>query len=70
MSKYEPKNQEEAFCYQFEDDIKLLKRYALLNDTKQYLIQLDIIISHIDICKELINLKISNKNNYEKEKEI
>lgn len=32
MSKYEPINREDAFAYQFEDDVKVLKQLALVNE--------------------------------------
>lgn len=60
MSKLEPKNRKEAFCYQFEDDIKLLKSFALLDDQNEYLKQLGIIEMHIKNCKELIKNEKQN----------
>ena len=33
MSKLEPKNKEEAFSYQFEDTVRLLKSLAALDQT-------------------------------------
>ncbi len=31
--KYEPKNREEAFCFQFEDDVKMLHSVALVGES-------------------------------------
>lgn len=34
MSRFEPKNREEAFTYQFEDDVKMLRAIAFEGEKK------------------------------------
>jgi len=55
MSKFEPKNRMEAYCYRFEDMVKLLMSQSLLNNKVEYIKQLDNIKQEIDICKELLD---------------
>ena len=36
MSRLEPKNKEEAFTYQFEDDVKVLRTVSLMKDKEAF----------------------------------
>ena len=58
MSKLEPRNREEAFGYQMQDDVKLLISLGALNDKESYRKQLKTIELRIATYRELyINKK-------------
>jgi len=58
MSRIEPKNRMEAFCYQFEDDVKLLKALALVGRDAAFWQSLNTLKAHI---KAYESNKISSK---------
>lgn len=68
MSKYEPKNREEAFAYQIEDDIKLLHSLSMLNDTASYEKQLQTIEQRIASYRQLRDQEILEKKELSKER--
>lgn len=47
MSKYEPKNREEAFVHQFEDDVRVLKCLSQLDDLQAFEKGLEVLETHI-----------------------
>ena len=47
MSRIDPKNREEAFAHQFEDDVKILHSLALLNK-ESFKKHLAVVQAHID----------------------
>jgi hypothetical protein len=47
MSKYNPKNKEVAFSYQFEDTVNALKLFASLDQTVAFKQTLQTLKSHI-----------------------
>lgn len=51
MSKLEPKNAEEAFTYQFEDDVKTLRACSF--SKKDFLKQLEVLKIHIATYEKL-----------------
>lgn len=60
MSKQAPKNREEAFCYQLEDDVKLLFSLSQLihrkdsfNERKPFYDALEQLKTHIKSLEEL-----------------
>lgn len=60
MSRLEPKNREEAFTYQFEDDVKLLyslsqliRRKDNFEERKPYYDALEILKGHIQSLEQL-----------------
>lgn len=56
MSKYEPKNREEAFTYQWERDVQLLQALAVIqkgNNNKEFLMALETLKLHINSYEEL-----------------
>lgn len=54
MSKFEPKNKEEAFTYQWEDDVRHLRSLALLSE-KEFQAYLKIFKQHIESYSHLLN---------------
>lgn len=60
MSRLEPKNTEEAFTYQFEDDVKVL-RACSHNNTESFMKQLRILKIHIQTCEKQLNKNYLNK---------
>jgi hypothetical protein len=50
MSRELPKSRAEAFSYQFEDDVKMLKSLSVL-DNNTFDIYLNVLQSHIDLYK-------------------
>ncbi len=53
MSKYNPKNIMEAMTYQLEDDIKLLRSLAIIEDKKSFVKCVEILKKHIKCCELL-----------------
>jgi len=60
MSKFDPKTREQAFAYQFEDDVKKLKSLSLLNK-EAFKQKLSTLQAHIDAYHKLE--KFSKFNN-------
>jgi hypothetical protein len=54
MSRLEPKNIVDAFCYQLEDDIKTLRATSFVNK-KSTLESINRIEMHLDILKNKLN---------------
>ena len=57
MSKLEPRNREEAFGYQMQDDVKLLISLGALNDKASYRKQLKVLEMRIATYRELSKIK-------------
>jgi len=53
MSKHEPRNREEAFAYQLQDDVKLLVSLGALNDKMSYELHLQTIEMRIQTYRDL-----------------
>lgn len=68
MSKLEPKNREEAFVYQLEDDIKLLYSLSMINDVVSYENQLKVIETRISTYRHIRDQEIFEKKEAQKEK--
>ncbi len=67
MSKFSPKSREEAFAYQFEDDVKILHSMAATNSTESFKKHLAILQAHIDAYNSLSLQKTCKKTTNEKQ---
>ena len=52
MSKHNPRNREEAFAYQMEDIVKLMKSLGELNAITDFKAQLKILKDNIEIYEQ------------------
>ena len=60
MSKFEPKNRMEAYYWKFENELKLLKAFSILDDKENYIRKLQHLKDEIDICRFLLEREIKN----------
>jgi len=72
MSKLDPRNREEAFSWQFEDDVKMLRSISMLDNQQSFDKALQTLLAHIKAyySTRLIKKTKAAEKKYNEQKEF